>query len=94
VARVNNGNALVTACQVPSYSDLRRFELTVTPRDKHCAKNSQDRCATDVQTIKELAAPETSTQWAYIPLGGFIESLQQLDVEPTDAREYFVKERK
>jgi hypothetical protein len=112
---------------VPSYSDLRGFELTVTPRDKrlslacpragvhvqltticdcrfsigetkwgheHCAKNSQDRCATDIQTIKELAVPGTSIQWAYIPRAGFIESLQQLDLEPTDAREYFVKERK
>ena len=27
-------NGVVTAYQVPSYSGLRRFELTVTPRDK------------------------------------------------------------
>ena len=37
-ARVRQGIAklrvLVTACQVPSYSGLRRFELTVTARDK------------------------------------------------------------
>ena len=79
---------------MPSYSGLRGFELTVTPRDKHCAENFQDRYATDIQTIKELAVPGTSIQWAYIPRGGFIESLQQLDLEPTDAREYFVKERK
>ena len=87
-----------------SYSGLRRFELTVTPRDKrlslacpragvhvqltttydgrfsigetkwghqHCAKNSQDRCATDIQTIKELAVPGTSIQVGIYTPGRF-----------------------